>query len=65
MAYSAGVMHARAMNFKAYGNRALIANEVLVAQMVSLSSWAQYAQTHAENLPTQFPNVLTTPVGAH
>lgn len=48
-------MHARAMNFKAYGNRALIANEVLVAQMVSLSSWAQYAQTHAENLPTQFP----------
>ncbi len=55
VAYSAGVMHARAMNFKAYGNRALIANEVLVAQMVSLSSWAQYAQTHAENLPTQFP----------
>lgn len=54
-AYSAGVMHARAMNFTAYGNRALIANEVLVAQMVSLSSWAQYAQTHAENLPTQFP----------
>ena len=55
VAYSAGVMHARAMNFTAYGNRALIANEVLVAQMVSLSSWAQYAQTHAENLPTQFP----------
>ena len=55
VAYSAGVMHARAMNFTAYGNRALIANEVLVAQMVSLSSWAQYAETHAENLPTQFP----------
>ncbi|QRI91898.1 hypothetical protein JQN63_07670 [Delftia lacustris] len=55
VAYSAGVMHARALNFTAYGNRALIANEVLVAQMVSLSSWAQYAQTHAENLPTQFP----------
>lgn len=53
--YSAGVMQARALNFTAYGNRALIANEVLVAQMVSLSSWAQYAQTHAENLPTQFP----------
>lgn len=55
VAYSAGVMHARALNFDAYGNRALVANEVLVAQMVSLSSWAQYAQTHAENLPTTFP----------
>jgi hypothetical protein len=54
VAYSAGVMHARALNFTAYGNRALVANEVLVAQMVSLSSWAQYAKTHAENLPAQF-----------
>lgn len=54
-AYSAGVMHARALNFDAYGNRALVANEVLVAQMVSVSSWAQYAKTHAENLPGQFP----------
>lgn len=58
VAYSAGVMHARALNFDAYGNRALVANEVLVAQMVSLSSWAQYAQTHAENLPGQFPECL-------
>ncbi|HJV73502.1 MAG TPA: pilus assembly protein TadG-related protein [Noviherbaspirillum sp.] len=55
VAYSAGVMHARALNFDAYNNRALVANEVLVAQMVSLSSWAQYAQTHAENLPHIFP----------
>lgn len=55
VAYSAGVMHARALNFDAYGNRALVANEALVAQMVSLSSWAQYAQTHAQNLPLQFP----------
>jgi ureidoglycolate hydrolase len=55
VAYSAGVMHARALNFDAYSNRALIANEVLVAQMVSLSSWAQYAKTHAENLVEVFP----------
>src|SRR6218665_2705743 len=54
VAYSAGVMHARALNFIAYGNRALVANEVLVGQMVSLSSWAHYARTHAQNLPTQF-----------
>lgn len=55
VAYSAGVMHARALNFDAYNNRALVANEVLVAQMVSLSSWSQYAQTHAENLVSIFP----------
>lgn len=55
VAYSAGVMHARALNFDAYNNRALVANEVLVAQLVSLSSWAQYAKSHAENLPGVFP----------
>jgi hypothetical protein len=55
VAHGAGVMQARALNFDAYGNRALVANEVLVAQMVSLSSWSQYAQTHAENLSWQFP----------
>ncbi|MDB5822449.1 MAG: hypothetical protein JWR21_1153 [Herminiimonas sp.] len=55
VAYSAGVLQARALNFDAYTNRALIANEVLVAQMVSLSSWSQYAQTHAENLGWVFP----------
>ena len=55
VAHAAGAMEARALNFDAYANRALVANEVLVAQMVSLSSWSQYVQTHAENLATQFP----------
>ncbi len=55
VAYSAGVMHARALNFDAYNNRALIANEVLVAQMVSLASWTQYARLHVENVPVVFP----------
>ena len=55
VAYSAAVMHARALNFDAYNNRALVANEVLVAQMVSLSSWGQYAQSHAESVPVMFP----------
>ncbi|MBC7575162.1 MAG: hypothetical protein H7244_12610 [Herminiimonas sp.] len=55
VAYSAAVMHARALNFDAYSNRALMANEVIVAQLVSLSSWAQYAQTHVQNVPLQFP----------
>jgi hypothetical protein len=49
VAYSAGVMHARALNYAAYTNRAMIANEVSIAQMVSLSSWIQYVETHADS----------------
>ena len=58
VAHGAGVMQARALNFDAYGNRALVANEVLIAQMVSLSSWSQYVKTHAENLPLSFPECM-------
>ena len=46
-AYSAGVMHARALNYTAYANRALIANEIAVAQMVSVASWTRHTQQHA------------------
>ncbi len=35
-AYSAGIVHARALNFTAYTNRAIIANQVAVAQTLSL-----------------------------
>lgn len=51
VAYSAGIMHARAMNFDAYTNRALVANEVMLAQLVSMASWSEYTATHAENVP--------------
>ena len=54
VAYSAGLLEARGMNFDAYQNRALIANEVTIAQMVSLSSWAQYASEIGVYLPLQF-----------
>ena len=48
VAYSAGVMHARLLNFDAYTNRAMIANTVAVAQLVSLSSWIQYVDKFAQ-----------------
>jgi Putative Flp pilus-assembly TadE/G-like len=60
VAYSAGVLHARALNFDAYTNRALVANEVIVAQMVSLSSWAQFTASDMDNLPANFPGCYTT-----
>jgi hypothetical protein len=53
VAYSAGVMHARALNFDAYTNRALMANEVMIAQAVSMASWAAYAAGHSESAQTQ------------
>lgn len=59
VAYSAAVMHARALNFDAYNNRALVANEVLVAQMVSLSSWGQYISGFASNINGVFPECAT------
>lgn len=51
VAYSAGVMHARALNFDAYTNRAMMANEVMIAQLVSVSSWIQYSQAHMDAVP--------------
>jgi hypothetical protein len=48
VAYSAGVMHARTLNYLAYTNRAMVANTVAIAQLVSLSSWIRYVDTTAE-----------------
>lgn len=66
VAYSAAVMDARALNVAAYTNRALVANEVAIAQMVSLASWTQYLVEHGEsaaslmacNTPTPLPVVV-------
>ena len=41
-AYSAALSEARALNFQAYMNRAIVANEVAIAQSVSLRSWSGY-----------------------
>lgn len=51
VAYSAGILHARALNFDAYTNRALMANEVVIAQSVSIASWTAHVVTHTENVP--------------
>ena len=47
VAYSAGVMNARALNYEAYANRAMVANTVAIAQLVSVSSWVQYVDNLA------------------
>ena len=39
-AYSVSTIEARDLNYTAYMNRAMVANEVAVGQMVSMMSWA-------------------------
>lgn len=47
-AYSSGLLLARDHNFSAYTNRAMVANQVAVAQLVSLKSYLEdAANTHA------------------
>lgn len=51
-AYTGAMVEARALNLTAYANRADIANEVFLAQMVSMQSWVDYMKTSAENWKT-------------
>ena len=48
-AYSAAVLEARALNYDAYANRAIVANEVAIAQAISLASWMHYFQKGVDN----------------
>lgn len=59
-AYSAVLAEARDYNFSAYTNRAMIANQVAVAQVVGLTSWSRaYSDTYRG--PTSWiPRVLTS-----
>ncbi|MBT2990010.1 MAG: hypothetical protein KME65_13735 [Candidatus Thiodiazotropha sp. (ex Ctena orbiculata)] len=49
-AYSGLIWQARALNYQAYTNRAMVANQVSIGQMVSLTSWTQYAYIVARNI---------------
>lgn len=49
-AYSGLVWQARALNFQSYTNRAMVANQVAIAQMVSLVSWSNYLRVGARNI---------------
>jgi hypothetical protein len=51
-AYSAAVVVARDMNFIAYTNRAMVANQVAIAQAVGVSSWMHMIRRAAQNLAT-------------
>lgn len=50
--HGAAVLMARDFNFIAYTNRAMIANQATVGQLVALSSWTTFMKREAENLDT-------------
>ena len=49
-AYSGAVWEARTLNFQAYMNRAMVVNEVTIAQSVSLRSWISYLDRFVTNI---------------
>ncbi|MEZ5513490.1 MAG: pilus assembly protein TadG-related protein [Steroidobacteraceae bacterium] len=51
-AYSAAVWQARSLNYQAYLNRAVVANEAAIAQSVSLRSWSGYMNVTLDNINT-------------
>ena len=54
-AYSSAVAQARDYNFAAYTNRAMIANQVAMAQMVGLTSWARNYDATFNTMASQIP----------
>jgi hypothetical protein len=49
-AYSGLIWQARTLNFEAYTNRAMVANQVAIGQIVSLVSWTKYGKISARNI---------------
>lgn len=56
--YSGLVWQARALNYQAYTNRAMVANQVAIGQLTSLTSWTDYAQVGAANIDATIGSFL-------
>jgi hypothetical protein len=52
VAMSGALVQARGLNLLAYNNRAIIANEMTIAQAASLDSWFEYNKQLTQNLAT-------------
>lgn len=52
VAYSVATVEAKDLNFKAYTNRAMVANQVAVAHSVGIISWTRWLRVTGENLHT-------------
>jgi hypothetical protein len=61
-ALSGALVEARILNFEAYTNRAMIANEVTIAQLVSADSWVSYDATMAQYLDDYLQVLAVIPI---
>lgn len=61
-ALSGALVEARILNFTAYTNRAMIANEVTIAQLVSADSWVRYDATMAQYLAEYLQVLAVIPI---
>lgn len=67
-AYSGALLLSRDYNFSAYANRAMVANQVAIAQMVGLRSWSRYYctlyndqcghQSNPHGMPSQIRQIV-------
>lgn len=55
--YSGLTWEARSLNYQAYLNRAMVANQVAIAQTVTLVSWSKYLQITARNIDATIGNI--------
>lgn len=58
-AYSVSTVEARDLNFTAYTNRAMVANEVAVGQIIGLMSWATMVRTTGPSLNFYLQPILS------
>jgi hypothetical protein len=63
-ALAGATSQARLLNLVAYTNRGMIANEVFVAQMLSLESWLQYVEKSSGNIGTILDVISLIPPAA-
>ncbi|MCP3671728.1 MAG: hypothetical protein GY814_15120 [Gammaproteobacteria bacterium] len=61
-AYSVSTIEARDLNFTAYTNRAMVANEVALGQMVGMASWAKMTNSTPAFLDLYFSPIYPVPV---
>lgn len=61
-AYSVAVQQARTLNFAAYMNRGRVANEVAIAQMVSMFSWINHLHAHTGQFRVIFEQLQAIPI---
>jgi Putative Flp pilus-assembly TadE/G-like len=61
-ALSGALVEARILNFTAYTNRAMIANEVTIAQMLSADSWVRYDATLAQYMADYLQFLAVVPI---